>query len=238
MRRLQTYVVREIVKAFIPAFLALVLIMMLAFCIQLLGQGLDIVRLHALPRYILALSVPLVLPSAFLTAVIMGFGRLSADNEIMAMRTSGVQLLTITLPVCAVAVLLSVLTAYLHFQIVPRAMANMEIAKNSAVEQVFMDRVELSARRQFHLVPYHVQYEDFRDGRMVNVFILQTDATRAPAMIITAASGAIDLDPEKPGQLLLSLRDVKQIELRTGEFMGAARWSRRPSAFPGVSTPI
>ena len=104
MSKLQSYTLTEVLKAFVPAFLALLLIMLLGFCIQLLNEGLDVVRLRSLPHHIANFSVPWVLPAAFLTAVIMAFGRLAADNEIIAVFVGGVHLFHIMAPVFAFAI--------------------------------------------------------------------------------------------------------------------------------------
>jgi len=49
----------------------------------------------------------LTTPMALLVGVLLGVGRLAADNEIMAMRTSGVHLLKVFFPVLVVAALLT-----------------------------------------------------------------------------------------------------------------------------------
>ena len=59
-----------------------------------------------LPRYLLSLSLPMVLPSAFLTAVVIGFARLSADNEVTAIRVGGINLAHVIWPVGALAFVL------------------------------------------------------------------------------------------------------------------------------------
>ncbi|MHC5034980.1 MAG: hypothetical protein ACYTFZ_08080, partial [Planctomycetota bacterium] len=71
MKKLQRYFLLSTLKALIPAFAALVLLMVVGLCMQLLREGLDIVRLSPLVPPVFAYCIPIVLPSAFLTAVIM-----------------------------------------------------------------------------------------------------------------------------------------------------------------------
>ena len=97
--KLSRYVTGELLKTLVPAFFALMLIMILGFCMQLLHEGLDVVRLPGLIPQVFIYCIPLVLPPAFLTAVITVFGRLAADNELIAMQAAGVRLHSIIIPV-------------------------------------------------------------------------------------------------------------------------------------------
>lgn len=73
---------------------------------------------------LLALMVPSVLtfslPMALLAAVLLVFGRLSADNEITAMRASGVSVGRVAAPVVVVAVALAAVCFYVNAELMPR----------------------------------------------------------------------------------------------------------------------
>ncbi len=75
-------------------------------------------------RYIvlqLPAFVYLILPFAVLFGVLLGFSRLSGDNELTAMRTSGVSLGRIALPCFISGVVLTVVTFSINETIAPRA---------------------------------------------------------------------------------------------------------------------
>jgi len=212
MSKLQSYVVKEVFRAFIPAFLALLFIMVLGFCVQLLHQGLDVVRLRGMPQHVTAFSIPWVLPPAFLTAVIMAFGRLTAENELNAMRVGGVRLLHVIVPVLGFSLLLSVVALYFQFYTVPSARRKIELLKFQAVKQILLDNVALSAHRQLSFRPCTIQYEDFRDGKMINVLVIETEGG-VPRTITAAEDGVIMLDPERPQFIRMNLRDCRVTQL-------------------------
>jgi lipopolysaccharide export LptBFGC system permease protein LptF len=57
-----------------------------------------------------------------LVAVLIGFGRLSVDNEILAMRTGGVNLMRLFVPVIIVACLISTVMIAANYSLVPNLM--------------------------------------------------------------------------------------------------------------------
>jgi lipopolysaccharide export LptBFGC system permease protein LptF len=190
MKKLQAYVVKGTLKALVPAFAALVLLMIVGLCMQLLHDGLDVVRLSGLLPPIVAYCVPIVLPSAFLTAVIMTFGRLSADNELVAVRAAGLSLSRVVCPVLVTGLVLSLVAAYFQFETVPWARGAIKALKYKALKQVLLDKVALSWKRQFSFPPAHIQYEDFKDGQMLRVIMLEVREKR-PRTIITAATSIV-----------------------------------------------
>ncbi|MGD2175658.1 MAG: LptF/LptG family permease, partial [Candidatus Brocadiaceae bacterium] len=204
--KLQRYVLKDTLKALVPAFATLVLIMVAGFCMQLLHEGLDVVRLRRLLPPLLAYCVPMVLPAAVLTAVVMTFGRLSADNELVAIRAAGIHLFTIVLPVLLAAVILTGVTAFFQFELVPRSRAAIERLKYNAFQQILLDKVVLSARRQFAFDPVFIQYEDFVGGRLTNLFLLKM-RRRYPDMLITAGSAVIRADEEQPDVVSFEMED-------------------------------
>ncbi|MFP4026381.1 MAG: LptF/LptG family permease [Candidatus Brocadiia bacterium] len=198
MTKLQSYTLKEVLKAFIPAFLALLLIMVLGFCVQLIHDGLDVVRLRSIPRYVASFSVPWVLPPAFLTAVILVFGRLAADGEVLAMQVGGVRLRHVMFPVALAGLLLSCVAAYFHFETVPLDRQRIELLKYKAIQQLLVDEVALSSQRQFTFRPYTIQYEDYRDERLINVLVVRGQHGGPPKTVITAKKGWVDARRRTP----------------------------------------
>ncbi|MDP6439107.1 MAG: LptF/LptG family permease [Candidatus Brocadiia bacterium] len=230
MSRLQRYILWEVLKAFVPAFAVLTLMMTLAFCVQLLNEGLDVVRLRGLPQHIITYAVPMVLPTAFLTAVIMAFGRLTADTEITAIRAGGVHLAHVIVPVLGFAALLSVVAAYFLFQLVPTARMKRKELKDEAIRQIILDNVVLAAQRQFSFPKssLYIQYDDFRDGKMHGILILGADQG-IPKTIITARTGQLKPSPEG--------NELIQIELEDCLFMRSGSESvlgREPTTAPSM----
>ena len=138
---LQRYVLRAALKALFPALVSLLLMMVVGFCMQLLDTGLDIVRLPRMLLPILAYSIPMVLPAAFLTAVVITYGRLARNNELTAVRASGVAPFQVMRPLLAVALGLSGLAVFFQFETVPGAYLRTQSLKATAVRGVLLERI-------------------------------------------------------------------------------------------------
>ncbi|MFP4176428.1 MAG: LptF/LptG family permease [Candidatus Brocadiia bacterium] len=232
MTKLQSYTVKEVLKAFVPAFMALLLIMLLGFCVQLLNDGLDVVRLGGLPQHIIVFAVPWVMPAAFLTSIAMAFGRMSADNEIIAIRVGGVSLFHIMAPVLLGGLILSLVAAYFHFGSVPRARRQIEREKHHALTQVLKDRMAMSVRKQFTVSPLTVQYEKYSNGKMQDLFIVETSNRGIPRTVITAAEGTIEEDENRPGYIDIALRRCSITQLVEGERGGRGTWEASSISLP------
>jgi len=206
MKRLQRYVLVNVFKAFVPAFTALVLLMAVGVCLQLLNEGLDVVRVASLVRLVLAYSVPMVLPSAFLTAVILTFGRLAGDNELTAVRAAGIPMFRAVHPVLWAACGLAVLAAYFQFETVPRSQGALRALKYKAFKQILLDKAALSWSRQFSFPPVHIMYDDFRDGVMHNVVVLHAGPRRVE-QITTARTATIEDDAVRPERIVFRMND-------------------------------
>ena len=207
MKRLQRYILLNVFKAFVPAFIALVLLMAVGVCLQLLHEGLDVVRLASLVRLVFAYAVPMVLPSAFLTAIILTFGRLAADNELTAVRAAGIHMFRAIHPVLWAACLLAVVAAYFQFETVPRSQGEIRTLKYKALKQILLDKAGLSWTRQFSFPPVHIMYDDFRDGAMHDVVVLEV-RFRRPRAITTARTATIeDAGPDRPEMIVFRMND-------------------------------
>lgn len=93
-------------------FFIVLFIMVMQFLFKyindLIGKGLEIPVVSEFVLYLTATMVPMALPLAILMAALMTFGNLGEFYELTAMKSSGVSLVRIMLPLIIVAVFLSI----------------------------------------------------------------------------------------------------------------------------------
>ena len=101
-------------------------------CIFLLGnlirlanlvvnKGVSIAAVGQVFLYYIPFLLGYTLPIACLTTIILTFSRFSADNEILAIRASGIRLTKIIAPLLTVGILLSLFSVVLNERIIPYA---------------------------------------------------------------------------------------------------------------------
>ncbi|GAG71970.1 unnamed protein product, partial [marine sediment metagenome] len=100
---MQRVVDRYFIKEFIPPFIFSLFALTFILLMDQLFRLIDLFVRKGLPwdivGQILIYTLPLIIsytaPMAILVAIIMSFGRLSRDNEILALKTSGVSFLSL-----------------------------------------------------------------------------------------------------------------------------------------------
>lgn len=121
--RLDRYIFAEVIQPFLGgvAFFTFLFLMFQAlrlaeFFIVHGISGLIILKLV----FFLAISfLPMALPIAFLIAVLVAFGRLSADSELVAMKSSGISLTRMAAPVLVLAFGVVIFSLFLNLEWVP-----------------------------------------------------------------------------------------------------------------------
>lgn len=117
------YILSEIMRPFMGAAFFFAFVMMMFQIIRLsdffIKQGVSGYSILVLLWYLLLTFTPVIFPIAFLLAVLMGFGRLSGDSEVLAMRASGVSIYSMLVPVMGAGVVLTFITLMCNMYFVP-----------------------------------------------------------------------------------------------------------------------
>lgn len=114
-------------KEFIgPLFLALgviTFVMLLGNLIKIadlvINKGVDFFSVSKVFLFMIPYLLTYVLPIAALTAVLLALGRLASDNEIVAIRASGVNLFSLILPLLIVGLILSLILVLFNDRVIP-----------------------------------------------------------------------------------------------------------------------
>src|SRR3990167_5033280 len=129
---LQRYLLKEFFRIFIPTIIILEFLLILGMALQSLHKGVSITALAELAPHIFFYSLPTALPVALLATTVITYGRLSGDNELWAMLTSGVHLWIIVFPVAIVGLAFSLFATVLNAEVLPRSYQMMKIMKEKA----------------------------------------------------------------------------------------------------------
>ena len=123
MRLLNRYIQKELFFPFCYSLIIIIFILFTNFLLRavdrFLGKGIDLLTILEYLFFNLAWIVSLAVPMAVLIAALMTFGRMSEDNEINAMRSSGISFLKIIRPAIMFGVIICMLLIYFNNFILP-----------------------------------------------------------------------------------------------------------------------
>jgi lipopolysaccharide export system permease protein len=209
MRILSRYVLKQHIAPFTFALTALTLLMLLDQLARqfhrLVGKGLGVKVIAEVFFYSIPFIVAVIVPMAVLVSVLYAFNRLAADNEIAAMKASGISLARIAAPVVVAATLVAGGMVWFNDTVLPEA--NHKLASL----RVNITRKEptfaLQARRVNEVIPRRLFIQaahiDNASSRLENVTIWdERDVGRSRT--IYAASGTMAFN-EKQTDLYLTL---------------------------------
>ncbi|HUR79691.1 MAG TPA: LptF/LptG family permease [Thermoanaerobaculia bacterium] len=125
MKIIGKYVLKEHVGPFLFASTALTSLMLLQYIAkrlgELVGKGLPVSVILEFLGLSLPFTIAMTLPMAVLVAVLYAFSRLAAENEINAMKASGVSMWTVLAPVLLGGLAMSALMLAFNDQVLSRS---------------------------------------------------------------------------------------------------------------------
>ncbi len=115
MRFITRYVLREVLQVFLVTLVALTALMVLIGAIkEAINQGLGIAQIVLLIPYLLPNALMFAVPGTILFSVAIVYGRMSSANEIVAIKSLGVNPLVVIWPTLFLAAVLSLTTVWLN----------------------------------------------------------------------------------------------------------------------------
>ena len=143
MRRIiDRYIFKEIAFPFglILCVLTFVLLMgrMLQIMDLFINKGVSFFSIVKIIIFLMPSFLLFTIPIAFLISVLMAVGRLSSDNEITALKTSGISLLQMYYPVAVFSILTFILTLLISYFILPQS--------NFATKRLLFNLVQQNAQ--------------------------------------------------------------------------------------------
>ena len=123
MKILYRYIFKEHVGPFFFGLAVIMFVLVMDFILELLnliiGKGLNVFVILQVFGLNLAWMLALAVPMAVLVSTLMAFGRLSQDNEITALRSSGVSLYHLVLPALIASVFLALSMMFFNDRVLP-----------------------------------------------------------------------------------------------------------------------
>jgi lipopolysaccharide export system permease protein len=172
---------------------------------MVINKGVDLYSIAKLFLFMIPYLLTYTLPIAILAAALLALGRISNDNEIVAIRSSGVNLFSLILPLLIIGIILSLVMVVFNDRVIPYAHY---AAKKTLVEvgikspaAALEPGVFINAFQKYIVFIYSID-----QNKMNNVRIYEPQGEDKPARTIIAKKGEFIAIPEK-GLIKLKLID-------------------------------
>ena len=223
MRILDRYITQQVVTTALFAVGVLSLVLVLG---NVFKQLLDLLVNHDVPLeyilsfigYIIPFSLTFTIPWGFLTAVLLIFGRLSAENELVALRSNGVSVPRVTLPVFVLALVCVGICFWINVDVAPKAQEQMK----SALYHIAISNpiAMFGSDTTIDEFPGKLIYVEKKQGaQLKNILMYELNDRGQLSMVVHAKSGELIPDLEGKQQIILHLKD-SQYEERDAEHPG------------------
>ena len=203
MRLIDRYLLRAVIPPFLIALGAFTFLMainpMLEYAQRLIAKGVALPTVGILLLTLLPQALSLTIPIGFLTGLLIGLGRLSADRESVALQACGVGPIRMLRPVLLLAAAVAAFDMYVLMRMKPDANQTFrEITFQLLTEK---SASEIKPRIFYEGFPQKVIYvqNSTAAGAWTGVLVADTTDTLRPALVL-AESGQLVID--KPNQLV------------------------------------
>lgn len=148
MRLLERYVLGELLRVFgILVTIATSLLVFVGVFGQAKEHDLGYWQIFQILPFVLPMLLPYTIPATLLLSACVVYGRMAGDNEIIAARAAGINVMVLMWPSFFLGGVLSILSLLVSDQVIPWASSNIERVITLAMEDIFIDRL----RTQFQI---------------------------------------------------------------------------------------
>src|SRR5215217_636669 len=157
--------------------------------------------------YILPFSLTFTIPWGFLTAVLLVFGKMSAENELIALRSSGISVPRACLTVFILAVACTGVCLWINVDVAPKAQVKMKdalynIATSNPLAMFGSDKIitEFPGRK--------IYVERNEGAELFNLLVYELNEDHEPMKVVFAKRGKLETDGANR-RLLMHIYDAR-----------------------------
>ncbi len=190
------YIYRELLFPFFFSISVVTFVLLTNFLFKsvdrLLGKGLQFSVIFEFLYLNLAWIVAMSIPMAVLVAALMAYGRLAEDNEITAMRASGISFITILGPGIVFGLLVTVSMIYFHNNILPEFNHKARLLASD----IYRKRPGLNIEPGYFMddIPDYSIYVKERQGDRLRKLTIYNKDSQSVQTTIYADSGFVQVD--------------------------------------------
>lgn len=216
--RLQRMILFELFKVFSIALIALTGLILLAGVIsEAMKSGLGPMQILAIIPLLTPSMLPYTVPATTLFATCIVYGRLSADNEILALKAAGVHIIHAMVPAIVLGVVASAGTLLLYRDAIPYTHFLLKCEVAADVEESLYTMLRNDGCIRHRNLSCEIHIKNLR-GRILEDVVIKRRAARGSGFDLIAHAKEAELHVDAVTRELLI--DMKQCEIVQGTGSG------------------
>jgi len=220
VKTLHLYILRQILATLCMTVVVFIFVLLVGNALKQVldlmvgGQanaGLVVKAIGLLMPYVCAYSLPM----GMLTAALLVFGRFSADNELTAVRASGISLVSLVLPVLLLSLVLCGFSAYVNLELEPKTRTQFKaLVAQAKFDLTSVQLPEGRYIRDFDNVIFYVGKND--KGELHDVTVMYLPDKTNVASTVVAKRGRVWVE-EGTGELRVKLFEAQAMTILKGQ---------------------
>lgn len=159
----------ELVKVFLLALVGITGILLVAGVIaEATQQGLGPKQILSAIPLLIPSTLPYTIPATTLFAVCVVYGRLAADNEVLAIRAAGVNLFTVVAPAIVLGIAMTAVTMLLYFRVIPETHHMLRSLVFRDAEELIYTVLKRQGVLQHNSLPYAMYVKGVQGRKLIN----------------------------------------------------------------------
>ena len=202
MKRLHLFLIKSFLGPFIATFFIAIFLLLMQFLWKyvddLVGKGLDFDQISLLLFYASARFVPIALPIAMLLASVMVFGKLGEQYELVALKSAGISLPRILLPLTIFVFMLSYGSFLFSNYIMPIA----NLKNGSMIYDIQKKKPALNIKegifyKDIEGFSMKINEKNTSNNTLKDIIIYDHTSNNGNDKVIIAESGIMQLTPDE-----------------------------------------
>jgi lipopolysaccharide export system permease protein len=191
-------IMRELCKVFVLSLIGITGILLMAGIIaEASQQGLGPGQILAAIPLLIPSTLPYTIPATTLFATCVVYGRLAADNEILAIKSSGVNVLHVVKPGVILGLAMSAATMGLYYRIIPYTHHLLRAMIFNDAEELLYSLLKKHGMISHTQLPYAMYVKGVQGKKLLSPVLKRKNARGQPDIVAYAREAELRVDPRK-----------------------------------------
>ena len=196
MRRITRYVLFDLIAVFLVTLAGITTLMILGGVVsEAMREGLGLGPIVRMIPYVVPVALQISVPATILMATSSVFGRMSADNEIVAIKSMGISPFAVLFPALTLAFVISLVAVWINDIAVSWGRTGIYRVVVESVEEVAYRM--LKTQRAYQTRSFSINVKDVVGRTLVQPVIQIDTSTSGKPMRINATSAELKSDPQE-----------------------------------------